>query len=588
MVRTRTKQHIGGYRVIAPIGVGASATVYRALNEQTRDEVAIKVLAENFSLLPEMRQRFLDEVELLRSIDSPSVAKIYSLGETDSGQPYMVLELADRGDLHHRLEDLRIMGKAPTRADLLALADHLAESLSALHRADIIHRDVSPGNVLIRTGGPGSKPTLAKLAASKPALESASVLEPGERYSLADLGFAKDLEYASGLTAGGGTRGFAAPEQRDDVTIVDHRADVFSATAVMEWMAQGSGLVGDLELFFDSGLATDPDRRFDSMEDWLRALHRALGVEAVEPVGTSSGETAPSSERAMGSKLLVASVGVVVVAGLAVAAFGLRPSPLVDDTGEQTVAAPSVDSADGADGADRAESTSDSDQAASEEATLEGASSRGTAEGTGPEAEPANPSEDTTASTSSTTSPEESAPSSTAPNGSATTVAPTTTVPSSTTSTTSAGPTSAPETTAPPRTAPSSTVTTQALTTTTFNPIFAESPRAYVQSPADEAIVSGDLRITGTAEYRGGITGVNLVIRSIDTGLTWHDSTQSFRSDWIRFPLPVVQTSATEATWSYTIGAEDLAPGRYLVRVWAIGTDANDPVSNQRHVTITG
>lgn len=263
---SRTKHRIGGFRIIAPIGAGGFATVYRALDESTGREVAIKVLAENHSLRSEMRRRFVDEVDLLSSLNSPSVAKIYEVGETEAGQPFMVLELADRGDLRRRLEEIRRNQQVLTRADLTMLAHHLHEALATLHEADIVHRDVSPNNILIKARRSNSREM------------GTTLLEPGERFLLADLGHAKDLEIASGFTAGGGTKGFAAPEQLDDITVVDHRADIFSATAIMEWAAHDGDYAEDLDRFFEQGLASEPDDRHESIDAWHDAFHEALGA----------------------------------------------------------------------------------------------------------------------------------------------------------------------------------------------------------------------------------------------------------------------------------------------------------------------
>ncbi|MGB5758122.1 MAG: serine/threonine-protein kinase, partial [Acidimicrobiales bacterium] len=266
----RTKHRIGGYRVIAPIGAGGFATVYRALNESSGQEVAIKVLAENHSLVADTRRRFVDEVGLLSTIDSPTIAKIYEVGETETGQPYMVLELADRGDLRRRLEEIRGSHQVLNRADLTMLAHHLHDSLNTLHRAEIVHRDVSPSNILIRTRrAPGQQ--------IRSRDGGVTLLEPGERFLLTDLGHAKDMIRGSGFTAGGGTRGFASPEQQDDITVVDLRTDIFSATAILEWAAHDGEFAEDLEPFFDIGLAAEPDERFSSMTDWHNAFSDALG-----------------------------------------------------------------------------------------------------------------------------------------------------------------------------------------------------------------------------------------------------------------------------------------------------------------------
>ncbi len=265
---TARSKRIGNYRIVAPIGVGSSATVYRAIDQASGYEVAIKVLAENLSLLPEPRQRFYDEAEILLSIDSPAIARIYHVGATDTGQPFMVLELADRGDLRRRVEELRARGESIDWTDLWALGRHLHEALSSLHQQGIIHRDVSPGNILIQ-----HRSELSGLAA-------ANLLEPGERFILSDLGFAKDLEWASGFTAGGGTRGFASPEQLNEVTVVDHRTDIFSASAVIDWTVFDGPFAKALEPFLLKGLADDPDDRFETIDEWYDAF--VIAMDAIE------------------------------------------------------------------------------------------------------------------------------------------------------------------------------------------------------------------------------------------------------------------------------------------------------------------
>ncbi len=278
---TRVKHHIGRYRVIAPIGAGGFSTVYRALDEESSREVAIKVLAENHSLVPETRRRFREEFNLRATVNSPFIAEIFEVGTTETGQPYMVLELANRGDLRRRVEEIRRSHQVLNREDLMMLARHLTEALTALHDADIVHRDVSPGNILIR-----SRPSSG---ARQGSLEQGNVtlLEPGERFLLADLGHAKDLIRASGFTAGGGTQGFAAPEQRDDVTVVDHRADIFSATAIVEWAAHDGLHAEQLEPFFDIGLAAEPDERYPNMAEWYDAISAALPAPVAGRDGSS-------------------------------------------------------------------------------------------------------------------------------------------------------------------------------------------------------------------------------------------------------------------------------------------------------------
>ena len=69
-----TPRHIGRYRLEQVIGTGGFATVHRAVDERLDDTVAVKVLADNHSLDPDIRERFLSEGRILRRIDSHHVA----------------------------------------------------------------------------------------------------------------------------------------------------------------------------------------------------------------------------------------------------------------------------------------------------------------------------------------------------------------------------------------------------------------------------------------------------------------------------------------------------------------------------------
>jgi serine/threonine protein kinase len=256
---------IGRYRIVRPIGSGGFATVYRAIDERLGCEVALKVLAENHSLVPDYRERFISEAQHLRRVDSYWVASIFDLGETETGQPYMVLELADRGDLETRVNNIWDKPRGLQRDDLLLLTETLAHSLAAIHAADLVHRDVTPGNLLVRHNGLQPAPW-----------SGIPLLDRGERLLLSDLGYAKDLRAASGITSGGGTVGFAAPEQHGEMTHVDTRADVYGATAVLQWAATGSRYEHALSEVAHIGMAHNPDDRFEDMSTWNSAVRSAL------------------------------------------------------------------------------------------------------------------------------------------------------------------------------------------------------------------------------------------------------------------------------------------------------------------------
>ncbi|MEL7156242.1 MAG: protein kinase [Actinomycetota bacterium] len=326
---------IGRYRIKAPIGSGGFATVYRAVDERLGSEVALKVLAENHSLVPDYRERFISEAQHLRRVDSYWVASIFDLGETDTGQPYMVLELADRGDLETRVNDLWDKGKSLERDDLLVLADTLAQSLSAIHAADLVHRDVTPGNLIVRHNGQRPEPWSGR-----------TLLERGERLLLSDLGYAKDLRAASGITSGGGTAGFAAPEQTGEMTQVDTRADVYGATAVLAWAATGSRFEQALADVTRVGLAEDPADRHEDVSTWNAAVHNAL-TGPYSPSAVTAGrieDSSPSWARPAVAAVAGLSIGFIFAALLWFDGNEQVPPETVRPTVSTPVSSPSTES----------------------------------------------------------------------------------------------------------------------------------------------------------------------------------------------------------------------------------------------------
>ncbi|MGH9211712.1 MAG: protein kinase domain-containing protein [Acidimicrobiales bacterium] len=304
--RVESATRIGRYRLEGVVGTGAFATVYRAVDERMEDTVAVKVLAENHSLDPDVRERFLAEGRVLRRVDSPHVIGVYDLGETDRQQPYLVLEYADRGTLAARVAGLRRGGWHPTGADVRALAGSLAASVEAVHAAEVVHRDLSPGNVLVAsTPGRHARP----ITATGRGDSDTALLASDERLLLADLGLCKDLALNSGHTAAGGTEGFRPPEQRDGPTIVTAVADIWSPSALVAWLVTGApppddasvrdqisaaGLPDELGAVLDRSLARDPAVRHPDPATWLDAVDGVLRSAAPAPVvAAAAGDARP-------------------------------------------------------------------------------------------------------------------------------------------------------------------------------------------------------------------------------------------------------------------------------------------------------
>ncbi|GMA31296.1 protein kinase domain-containing protein [Litorihabitans aurantiacus] len=332
---TRPRTVAGRYELREVLGVGSFATVHRALDDRLEDEVVVKVLAENHSLNPDVRERFIAEGRSLRRVDSPHVVTVHDIGETDRQQPYLVLELADRGTLAARVARLRETGWVASPGDLLAVARALAAALSAVHAAGLVHRDLSPDNVLVTSvpgleRGDGAAPdgprtvTTSRLAGTTP---GPPLVRADERLVLADLGLCKDLAVSSGLTVAGGTAGFRPPEQRSPGT-VDHRADLWAASTFVTWLARGSAVPAELEAALRRSLAEDPTRRHPDARAWLADVERALAPPSTRspgPVGSTT--TAPRPRRARRGLLALLLAVATVVGGVGGALVADGPGP---------------------------------------------------------------------------------------------------------------------------------------------------------------------------------------------------------------------------------------------------------------------
>lgn len=195
-------RQIGRYRLDRLIGAGAFATVWQGYDPELDTTVAVKVLADNWVLHADVRERFLNEARLLRRIDSRRVVRVHDVGVTDN-RPYFVMDYVEGGTLAD------LVG----RLDLdegVRLAVEAAEAVHVLHEAGFVHRDIKPSNLLLD-----------------------QTAEP-VRVLVADLGSAKRLSDATGYTVTTGTPAYMAPEQADGAGGFDGRADVYSL-AVVTW-----------------------------------------------------------------------------------------------------------------------------------------------------------------------------------------------------------------------------------------------------------------------------------------------------------------------------------------------------------------
>jgi hypothetical protein len=136
------------YRIDARLGAGGMGTVWGAHDLRLDRDVAVKVLAPSFAGDPVLTERFDREARALAAVASPHVIAIYDVVTTPGSDPFLVMELCPDGSLGDRLD---AAGSLAVAVGLPLLAD-AADGLVALHARGILHRDVTPRNVLLSGG----------------------------------------------------------------------------------------------------------------------------------------------------------------------------------------------------------------------------------------------------------------------------------------------------------------------------------------------------------------------------------------------------------------------------------------------------
>ncbi|MEV6282471.1 serine/threonine-protein kinase [Kribbella sp. NPDC051770] len=240
---------IGRYRLQSKIGAGAFATVWRGYDDDLDVDVAVKVLADNWASRADVRERFLSEARLMRRIASDRVVRVFDLGALDDGRPYFVMDYVGGGTL----ADVLAAGPLDP-ADALWWGADLAHAVAALHDEGVVHRDITPANLLLRPSGGN---------------ESGGGTH---RIVLADLGLAKRAAEASGLTEAVGTPSYMAPEQGRGDGGFDERADVYAVGAVT--YALLTGRAPFVASSITDVVGRDPDQDPPSLQP---LLHDAVG-----------------------------------------------------------------------------------------------------------------------------------------------------------------------------------------------------------------------------------------------------------------------------------------------------------------------
>ncbi len=198
----------GPYRIVAPLGAGGMASVYKAYQPAVDRHVALKVLPRHLAQDREFLARFEQEAKILASLQHPHILPVHDYGESD-GFTYIVMPFIKTGTLAAVID-----GHPLPLEQIRRVVSQVGDALDCAHARGLVHRDVKPSNILLDERG---------------------------NCLLADFGIAKILEGADTLTATGGLVGtpkYMSPEQGMGNPI-DGRSDLYSLGVVLYEMATG-------------------------------------------------------------------------------------------------------------------------------------------------------------------------------------------------------------------------------------------------------------------------------------------------------------------------------------------------------------
>jgi serine/threonine-protein kinase len=357
----RLGSNFGSYRLDSLLGSGGMGVVYLATDLRLGRRVALKVIAPELAAQPSFRSRFVREAQLAASLEHPSIVTIHEVGEVN-GELYLTMRFVPGRNL---ASILRL--EAPLDPERTVwLLGQVASALDYAHANGLVHRDVSPRNILVEPSTEGH-----------------------ERASLVDFGLSREVGDGETVTRPGqivGSVDTIAPEQIEGGRI-DGRADQYALACAMFLCLTGRPpFVGDLDAVvlyghvhtpppmvrglqpslpahldgvLARGLAKRPGDRFASCSDLVGAARSALGgssrplsasvpaqaradassrsARAASPMDAQSASApAASGSGSRRRVVLVGATGLVALAGLGAVGYSLlsqggpAPSPDAD------------------------------------------------------------------------------------------------------------------------------------------------------------------------------------------------------------------------------------------------------------------
>ena len=254
------------YRLDKLLGEGGMGRVFLAFDLLTKQPCALKLIHPHLASDEAIHGRFVQELTLTQTLTHPNIVRSFSLLEdTERNVTFFTMEYVQGQSLEELLEEAEAEDTALALEQTLEIVKAVGDALNHAHSKGVIHRDIKPANVLLSEDG---------------------------AIKIMDFGIARAIseDEEKFHTGHVGTVYYMAPEQLKGNAPVSQAADQFSLGVMLYQMLTGelpvghapapSELVEDLPTALDAvvlrTLSPLPDRRFDSIRDFLEALDKAM------------------------------------------------------------------------------------------------------------------------------------------------------------------------------------------------------------------------------------------------------------------------------------------------------------------------
>jgi predicted Ser/Thr protein kinase len=277
----RIPDKLGPYRLQERLGEGGMGAVYLARDREKRP-VAVKVLHSRVAAEPTARRRLAREVEAMRRVQSPYVAEVLD-ADVEAKFPYIVTRYVPGQTLDHSVREHGPLSPAA----LERLARGLAQALVAVHAAGVVHRDLKPGNVMLR----GGDPVVIDFGIAYTGTDSTRLTQTGmfmgtPGYLAPEVIEGQPSSEASDIHSWGATLAFAAtgrpPFGSGSFENVFYR--------IVQGHADIDGIPAPLAQLVAAALSRDPRRR--PTASWLCQQSGAPGLAAGPPMLTGAAQAA--------------------------------------------------------------------------------------------------------------------------------------------------------------------------------------------------------------------------------------------------------------------------------------------------------